>query len=505
MALVNAPDGSLLIVDMYRGILESYGFITSYLHEQILSRGLDKPTSGLGRIWKLTYVGGPLPAFQPDRLHQDCAGLAKLLADPNGWWRDSAQQEIVERGDQGAVPVLQELAAHGSSAATRVAALWTLDGLNATTLEILRPALVDPSAKVRSAAVRMHERWLRSDLADQAMKQLSPVLDDPAPEVSVQLALTLGEAKTPAALELMGRLFLADGDHPFMPKAIASGLAGREFPFIERIAGGLEAEPRPEVKTALALLAASLVHGNDPASIQHLLASMGDGGTLPKWARVAVLESLESLAAPSAPRFSVPPGSLKPAMLATLEASHDPDIKAGSTRLAEELDQAEQEARRRLAEAKPLNADEQETLRGGKDQSSKSAPPAINLHRDRPAPRRAVARGIALGGRQPGGLGSHRLRGKGGDAGLSQLNAADRRSLFRRTGRRRVDLHPQFLGSPRGRGVIGHRGESPRPSRRPRRRLDGCAADAGGKPVGQGTAPKSLNVGGVNAHSLAFP
>lgn len=366
VALLNAPDGSVLVVDMYRGILESYGFITSYLHEQITARELDKPTGGLGRIWRLVYVGGPRPAFSPALLRQDGAGLAKLLADPNGWWRDTAQQTIVERGDLGAVPALQELAARDPRPATRVAALWTLDGLNATSLESLRPALADPSAKVRTAAVRMHERWLRGDSTGAAVQQLASVLNDPAPEVSVQLALTLGNAGDAAALDLMSRLFLAAGDHPYMPKAIASGLAGRELAFLGQISGGLNTNPRPEVKTLLAILAGSVLRESDPGSVRGLIATIGDGSALPKWGRLALLDALQALAAPAAPRLSLPPGRLTVAMLAPLQAARDADVQAGGARLAAELDRAEQDARRRAAEAKPLTPDEQKLYEEGR-------------------------------------------------------------------------------------------------------------------------------------------
>ncbi len=43
----NAPDGTLYIVDMYRGIIQHKGYITEYLRDQIVSRKLEQPI-GLG-------------------------------------------------------------------------------------------------------------------------------------------------------------------------------------------------------------------------------------------------------------------------------------------------------------------------------------------------------------------------------------------------------------------------------------------------------------------------
>ena len=50
----NAPDGTLYIADMYRGIIEHRISITVYLRDQILSRKLNAPT-GLGRIFRVVH------------------------------------------------------------------------------------------------------------------------------------------------------------------------------------------------------------------------------------------------------------------------------------------------------------------------------------------------------------------------------------------------------------------------------------------------------------------
>jgi mono/diheme cytochrome c family protein/glucose/arabinose dehydrogenase len=367
VALLNSPDGSLLILDMYRGILEGYGFITTYMHQQIVRRELTQPAFGLGRIWKLTYTGGPLPAFDGARLNQPTAQLPALLADPNGWWRDSVQQELVERGDAAAAPALTQIAAHGARTDTRVAALWTLDGLGAASLEVLGRELHDPEPKVRAAAVRMHERWLQNESAGAAVEQLGSVARDPAPEVCVQLALTLGQATAPAALDLMARLVLSTDDHPFLPKAIATGLAGREMAFIDRLAPELAPDrPRPDVEALLELLAASVAHGGDRGAIGQLIAAAADSSPLPQWARLALVTSIDSILAPTAPRFFVLPGRLQPAMFTALTASTDSAIRQGGVRITAALQKAEEETRRQMAEARPLNADEQKQYEQGK-------------------------------------------------------------------------------------------------------------------------------------------
>ena len=61
----HAPDGTLYVVDMYRGIIQHRGYITEYLRDQILSRKLEQPI-GHGRIYRVVHETtrrGPTPAL----------------------------------------------------------------------------------------------------------------------------------------------------------------------------------------------------------------------------------------------------------------------------------------------------------------------------------------------------------------------------------------------------------------------------------------------------------
>src|SRR4029453_13711236 len=52
--LSNAPDGTLYVVDIYRGIIQHHAYITEYLRDQIASRALEQPI-GLGRIYRVVH------------------------------------------------------------------------------------------------------------------------------------------------------------------------------------------------------------------------------------------------------------------------------------------------------------------------------------------------------------------------------------------------------------------------------------------------------------------
>ena len=157
--LSSAPDGTLYIVDMYRGIIQHKGYITEYLRDQILSRGLEQPIAR-GRIYRVMHDStrrGPDPGMS----RASGAVLVRTLEHPNGWWRDTAQRLLVERGDQSVMPSLESMATTAPLARTRLHALWTLDGLGALAPALVVRALGDTAADVRLSAVRLAERWLK--------------------------------------------------------------------------------------------------------------------------------------------------------------------------------------------------------------------------------------------------------------------------------------------------------------------------------------------------------
>jgi mono/diheme cytochrome c family protein len=358
VALLNCPDGSMVVVDMYRGILEEYHFITSYLREQSLARGLEKPMFGLGRIWKITYQGGPLESRRPDLDQMSSSELTGLLRHPDAWWRDTAQQEIVERGDWSAVRPLQDLARGAPDPITRVYALWTLDGLGAASLETLKTALGDASPKVRAVAVRLHERFLTGSAAETALGQLLPVISDAQPEVLVQLGLSLGEMHSPNSLDAMYKLLTVSRNVPDLPSALATGLAGHEYEFLQRLVADLgPAGQRPELDSMLTILSTAIVHEGDQRHVHQLIAAIVGERDLAKSSRAALFRGLNPLLEPDFRRSIGPTRILSTADLAPLLASPDQEIRAGAEKLTAFLAKAEasrQDASRKV----PLTAAE---------------------------------------------------------------------------------------------------------------------------------------------------
>jgi mono/diheme cytochrome c family protein/glucose/arabinose dehydrogenase len=288
--LSNAPDGTLYLVDMYHGIIQHRSYITEYLRDQILSRKLDT-ANGHGRIYRIVHgehVTTKRDA-RPALSKAPSTRLVQLLSYPNGWWRDTAQRLLVERGDQAVVPALAKLASSAADARTRLHALWTLDGLDQITAPLVTRALQDQSGDVRVSAVRLAERWLRT--GDDAMRlAVLKHVDDPDWWVRRQAAASLGELPRAAKEAALATVLERYGDDPVTVDAAISGLRDAEIAMLDR----LRATPTetPQVATALTMLAATVVKGAQDASVQQILGWIADNKA-PAWQRSALLTGTE--------------------------------------------------------------------------------------------------------------------------------------------------------------------------------------------------------------------
>lgn len=233
--ITDAPDGTMYIADMYRGIIEHRISITEYLRDQILSRKLDQGT-GYGRIYRVmhdTTERDSLAPFATATPQQ----LVQALSSPNGWRRDTAQRLLVERGARGVAPALVQLASNAKDWRTRLHALWTLDGLDAIDVQTVERALGDSSRDVRASAIRIAERWL-GDANHPIQASVLGRLDDPDWQVRQQLAASLGALPPDIREDALIRLLERAGDDPVVMDAALSSLRGREAIVLERLMKG---------------------------------------------------------------------------------------------------------------------------------------------------------------------------------------------------------------------------------------------------------------------------
>ncbi len=230
--LSNAPDGTLYIADMYRGIIEHRISVTEYLRDQIVARKLEQPT-GYGRIYRVMHDTTKRDTNR-SFASATAAQLVEGLSHPNGWRRDTAQRLLVERGAKPVIADLTALATKALDWRTRLHALWTLDGVDAIQPATVISALEDQSRDVRASAIRIAERWLA-----EANHPIQPAvlkrLDDADWAVRQQLAASIG-ALPPGARELAAVAVLERyGDDPIIIDATLSGIRGSEAAVLERL------------------------------------------------------------------------------------------------------------------------------------------------------------------------------------------------------------------------------------------------------------------------------
>jgi mono/diheme cytochrome c family protein len=295
-----APDGTLYVVDMYRGIIQHRVYITGYLEEQIKKHGLEQPV-GLGRIYRVVHAS-TRRAARPRLSLATPAQLVSTLAHPNGWWRITAQRLLVERGDRTVAPALQQLVRSAPSDVTRLHALWTLDGLGAVDDATLGAALGDSSQYVRAAAVRIAEPALQQSDARMRTAVLG-LTGDATPAVRRQLAASLGELPAAERESALATVTMRSGADPVVADLVVSGLVGRERAFLERVltsASGASVGPAATVQA----LAGALLRARDSAGVQQVLAWASEPSR-PRWQRLALLDGLQ----PPGPPFGLGGGA----------------------------------------------------------------------------------------------------------------------------------------------------------------------------------------------------
>jgi mono/diheme cytochrome c family protein/glucose/arabinose dehydrogenase len=288
--ITNAPDGTMYIADMYRGIIEHRISITEYLRDQILERKLNTAT-GYGRIYRVMHESSgrdlrpPFPASGASS-----AQLIAALSHPNGWWRDTAQRLLVERNDKSIGPAVLALATGSAPWRTRLQALWILDGLDLVEVGTVAKALQDDAPEIRVAAVRIAEKWL-GEANHPIQAAVLARTSDTNWWMRQQLAASLGVLPPGGRENAVIALLEKAGDDPVVMDAAVSSLRG-----VESAALGLlidaGASASPQKDAAVTMLAATIARAGEDATVQTLLTRAADAGGA-GWIRAAILRGLE--------------------------------------------------------------------------------------------------------------------------------------------------------------------------------------------------------------------
>jgi mono/diheme cytochrome c family protein len=208
--------------------------VSAYLADQIKKRNLEDRGTHHGRIWRITHETAK-PVVMPRLSKAPTDELVWQLANPNGWWRDTAQRLLVERQDMKAVAVLKKLIATASQPPfAKIQALYTLQALDRLEDEDTAAAAKDADPRVRIAALRAGDVIIHKHTAPLTQMAAIELAKDPDEAVQFQV-LVLGSPDLPdvqaAATGILAR-HLAD---PIFRVAALNAATGRELEAIQSV------------------------------------------------------------------------------------------------------------------------------------------------------------------------------------------------------------------------------------------------------------------------------
>jgi putative membrane-bound dehydrogenase-like protein len=278
--LVNAPDGTLHVLDMSREVIEAIHIPLDVVKHLDLRRGRDQ-----GRVYRVAPPGFVQPP--PPRLGSaDTPKLVATLDSPNGWSRDTAHRLIFERQDPSAVGPLRDLLARGSFPVARVLALWSLQGLNALTDADLLAASADPSPRVVEQAVRLAEPRLGSSPA--LFDRVAALSGSDDARVRFAVALALGAARDPRAADALAAVARRDASDRWTRLAVLASSAETADRLLAALAGDRSFAGRSEGASFLGQLAGVVGARNRPEEVGRVLNAAADGAD-PRLSRRLVL------------------------------------------------------------------------------------------------------------------------------------------------------------------------------------------------------------------------
>lgn len=290
---VNAPDGTLYMLDMYRETIEHPASIPEDIKALCdLESGHDK-----GRIWRLKSAGMKRsPGAVPDLSRATTLDLVGHLSSPHGAIRDIAQRLIVERQNPAAIEPLRAVTASslpwlkdrnpriGSLA--RLHAAWAMHGLKALNETDVLGLLYDPDPRVQQHGIVLFEQ-VRGNESEKRIKSL---LQDGPPRLRWQWAFALGQLDAKRAvpgLKELARQAAIDPDlriawlssvHPHMGSLAVELLAGDSEPVrpllveLARMVGSA-----PDTDDSVQLLIAVTRPGVSDSTRAPVLTALGEG------------------------------------------------------------------------------------------------------------------------------------------------------------------------------------------------------------------------------------
>jgi mono/diheme cytochrome c family protein len=222
--LSDGPDGAMYVVDMHRGVIQHYAFLSPYLKKKAKREQLDTLVD-YGRILKITNQDA-VPTKNPDFEDLSASELVELLSDKNGWIRDRAQHYLIFKDKKEAVTALKKLSKDGQNPLAQVHALYALQGLEALSFDLLKEVVQNSGSEVVSHAIVLMEGFVSEGNAAEANGIFQSLMAKSDPGIDLYLATTFGTWADVAPGDfapLIYSLFQKYRDNALITEALVSG------------------------------------------------------------------------------------------------------------------------------------------------------------------------------------------------------------------------------------------------------------------------------------------
>ena len=223
--LNNGPDGALYIVDMRRAIIQHRAYMTSYLKELIIERGMDTLPL-LGRIYRVIDSSNQATS-RPDLSQLSLREWIPLLQSKNAWQRINAQKKLVFANDKNLVEAILNIAKEKQNPLGQISALWTLEGMNALSFDLLN-AISDKNTQVFSQVVLLAKTLINEQNESQFLPIFEKAIASSNYQHHIQVAHSLAKVDGTSKKEMINVLASKYADDPIIMDALLSSLAGQE-------------------------------------------------------------------------------------------------------------------------------------------------------------------------------------------------------------------------------------------------------------------------------------
>lgn len=225
----NGPDGCLYVVDTYREVIEHPKSLPPEIKQHLdLTAGRNR-----GRIYRV-FPQNHSPRSMPNLKAATTSELVELLNHANAWHRETSARLLVERKDEAAVPLLEQLVRQSESPLGRLHALSVLEGFESLTAQTLLPVLHDDHPQVRRHAVRFatsNHLWPQPDFVKAAQK----LAVDSAEEVRIQLAWGMYQVPSTDRANILTTIALAPQHSKWTDVAIQSSVGDCGVDIFEKL------------------------------------------------------------------------------------------------------------------------------------------------------------------------------------------------------------------------------------------------------------------------------